>query len=338
MLLLSALNKLKHNKYYSHIVFLTIFIIAAFRSEEIGNDLAGYIELFQLNIDIGIKAELEFAYKMLSDILLLYSNDSSWYILSTTTLTFVPLYYLILKKSNNPIFSLLIFFILGIGFGFFLTGIRQCMAVVICLWAFNFFKNKKYIYFVFLVIIASGIHLSALMCFLFLLISIFLPVSKKIKFLILYISVLIGFALELNIFILLPIVSEIPGFANMADLYEYYTDYFTNILPNFNGLLFTIVPNSIFAYFAIKYKSNSLSSKLLFTGVVLTNLFASTPSIPRYFLYIVIFQIFLIPNIYPLLKNGERFIVNLTIFLLIIYFLFISLEINGIYMYSFLTN
>ncbi len=335
ILFLSVFNNLKNNKYYSYIAYLILFLIAAFRSAEIGNDLNGYIDVFQLDIDRGIKGELEWGYKIISNVLLKYSDDASWYIFSTSTLIFVPFYILLLKKSNNPIFSLLIFFIIGIGFGFFLTAIRQAMAVAICFWAFNFFENKKYFYFVILVLIASTIHMSALFCLLFLLITIFLPSSKKILLFSLYISVLIGFVSRINVFDFLPILSKIPGFSGAAGIYSFYTDYHTNISPNFNGLFLTIIPISIFAYFGIKYDPNSLYSRLLYTGVILTNVFASTPSIPRYFVYLTIFQILVIPKVYPLLKKEEKFIVHLVMSLLITYFLFFSLKINGIYMYSF---
>lgn len=334
---LSYVYRYNPNKYYSHIGFFIIFIIAAFRSEEMGNDLQRYVHRFILDdVQGGIKGDLEWGYSLLSSVLWQYSDTPSWYIVATSILTLVPLYFFLTKNSHNPVFSLLFFFILINGFGFFMTGIRQSIALVVTLWAFYLFENKKYIYSIGLILLASTIHSSALFCLLFLLASVIIIENKKrTLYLILLLSVITGFIARVDIFELLPLLGKLPGFSNITEMYSGYSDYHRNALPNFNGLFMTIVPTSIFAFLAIKYIPKSIYSKLLYIGAVLTNIFASTPSIPRYFIYGTFFQILIIPSIFRFLKNEEKFIVIVIVSLLVYYFLFISLEINGIDNYSF---
>jgi len=329
----------RHNpkKYYSHIGFIIIFIIAAFRSEEIGNDLQRYVQFFiSGDTQGGLKGDLEWGYSGLSNILRQFSDTSSWYIIATSILTLVPLYFFLTKNSHNPVFSLLLFFILVNGFGFFMTGIRQSIALVGTLWAYDLFENKKYIYSIGLILLASTIHSSALFCMLFLLASLIIIENKKrALYIILLLSFITGFIARVDIFELLPLLGKLPGFSNIADLYSGYSDYYRNVLPNFNGLFLIIVPTSIFAFLAIKYIPNSVYSKLLYIGTVLTNIFASTPTIQRYFIYGTFLQILIIPSIFRFLKNEEKAIVIIIVSLLLYSFLFISLESNGIKNYSF---
>lgn len=334
---LCFLNHHNPHKYYTYIGFILLFLVSAFRAEEVGTDLQGYVKNFMSGYTYtGLKGELEWGYAALTEFLLLYSDKSAWYIIATSILTLIPLFFFIHKNSLNPVFSLLIFFIIINGFGFFLTGIRQSIALVITLWGYHLFDNKKIVYAVALILLASTVHASALFCLLFLLASLAVNVNiKKTLYAVLMISIIIGFIARVDIFDMLPVLGKLPGYADVVKSYSYYTDYSRNVLPNFNGLFLTIIPTSLFAFLAIKYNATSVYSKLLYIGAVLTNVFASTPTIPRYFIYGTFLQIIIIPTLFPFLKQEEKTMVVGVISLLIFYFLFMSLEINGIDNYVF---
>lgn len=319
--------------------FLIIFLVSAFRADSIGIDLEGYIYKFQLtnsenNIDISLGTEWGFYY--FNYLLFLLSENPLWFIFSSTVLTFFPLLILIKLRSDNPIFSIIIFFILINGFGFFLTGIRQSFASVIVLWAFFYFEKKKILTSISLILIASTVHVSAIICLFLLLLSFAISfLNKKLLYIILFTSIIIGFLKLTNFFETFSSLNWLSNYVASFSKYVYYMDYYTDRLPNFRGLFVTIIPSSIFLYFLIKYQHESQLTRLFFLGVVLTNIFASTPMITRYFTYATILQIITIPSVFPLLRREEKIIFYLTIAFLIFYFLTISLEINGIYNYKF---
>lgn len=335
MLCFNVLYNYKPHQYYAYWGATVIFIIAAFRSGEVGNDLERYISMFMSEINReSAKADMEWGYNFLNEFLRFFSNDAQWFIFSTSLLILLPLFILIIKKSSNPVFSMMIFFIIINGFGFFLTAIRQALAVVICLWAFNFANNKKIALPILLIVIAAGIHASALFCIVFLLLA-YKEFNQKIYLTLLFISVLIGFGFRINVFDVLPLLGALPIFSEHVEIYSGYSDYFTEASPNFNGLFLTIVPTSIFAYYAIKKNSISIYSRLLCVGTILTNIFASTPMIPRYFMYCTICQVVIIPAVYSTLTKCGKIVMCGTIILLMLYFLLFSLKINGIDNYNF---
>ncbi len=64
------------------------------------------------------------------------------------------------RNSKNPILSLVLFNCLGL-FNFMVQGLRQSIAMSICLFAYEYCKNKKFWRFAILIIIACLFHSSA---------------------------------------------------------------------------------------------------------------------------------------------------------------------------------
>lgn len=316
LLVLCLINYRKH----SHILYVVgcalLIIVAGLRDISVGNDLEAYVLQFLEIINrTGDKVSIEIIWGILNDSLRVISDDVRWFIFSTSFLSLFPLFLFIFKNSKQPSFSLLLFFIIQIGFCFYMTGLRQSLAMSLTVWAFYFFENKKYIFSSVFLALAVGIHASAIFCLPFL----FLPkvdIKKNISVIILAISVLLGFIFRLDIF---AFFKQFLFLFSSFNFYEGYSDYYREMIPNFFGLFFAIVPLSVFAYFGIT-KQDDYFSRVLFYGTILNNVFASTPQLPRYFMYFTIFQIIVIPNIYKKLSNINKTVVLFAILVLIYYF------------------
>lgn len=82
-------------------------------------------------------------------------------LLFVTSLIFVvAIMYCIYKNSNNVVLSTVMYITLGL-MQFDMQGMRQALAMAICMFAFEFVKKRKLIPFVLLIILATQLHRTA---------------------------------------------------------------------------------------------------------------------------------------------------------------------------------
>jgi len=332
LVLLCVADYRKRKPIYFIIGGMLLFIIAGFRNFEIGTDLEAYLSYFITNTTKSSEgANIELVWAFLNRVLYSISNNEQWFIFATSILTLFPIFFFISKESKQPLFSLLLLFLIQNGFCFFMTGIRQSMALSVVIWAFYFFKDKKYLISVGLIVLATGIHATAIFCLLYFAFS-FLKIGKRSLKIVLLFSVAVGFLFRIDFF---SIFDKLSLIFTAFSFYGSYSDYYSEMIPNFMGLLFTIVPQSIFAYYAVDRDSDNFYTKLFLWGTMLTNFFASTPQIPRFFIYLVIFQIIVIPNNFKQLSMSKKVIILSTVLLLVVYFFYAVPGVTGTDNYHF---
>lgn len=143
---------------------LILFILMGFKSSTIGNDTPNYIELFNRLqrmpsiIDPGTRFEK--GYQIYNKIIgCLFDNYQALFVI-TAAICIGCILYGISKNSRNWMYSLFLF----IGFRFyyfFLSGLRQSIAVSIVFVAYTFLQKKKIIPYIALICLASTFHFSA---------------------------------------------------------------------------------------------------------------------------------------------------------------------------------
>lgn len=107
--------------------------------------------------DDGVEKGFQFFVYILSRIF-----DSPQMLLFVTSLIFVvAALYCIYKNSENVVLSTVMYITLGL-MQFEMQGMRQALAMAICMFAFEFVKKKKLIPFALLVILAVQMHRTAL--------------------------------------------------------------------------------------------------------------------------------------------------------------------------------
>lgn len=160
----------KYDKACISIFFILFLILLSLRSDLIGVDLANYrfyfnrmsILSFIEVIRYSIKGEFLF-FLLVKIILLLFKNNFQIFLMIVALLSIVPIFKMYYQKSNNAILTIALFITVA-PFSLFFSGLRQAIALGISVFAFRFVENKKFVKYLFLVLIAYFFHRSAIFC------------------------------------------------------------------------------------------------------------------------------------------------------------------------------
>lgn len=191
------------DKLFIIITFTIFFVLSAFRSQNIGNDTFRYISLYER---IASESELsqfvsgyELGYIYFNKIISFISPKPQFLLIITSILILIGFAIFIYKKSNNVFLSVFLFYTLGF-YGSSLNILRQYIAILVILLAYEYIKKKKKIVSIVLIIVASQFHATALVGFLLLLIP-YIRFNFKNTIISMFISVLlyISFDYVINI-------------------------------------------------------------------------------------------------------------------------------------------
>ena len=146
--------------------FPSVFIITCitcFRDISIGNDTANYIMLFRAISKSAVSyflSRFEIGYVYLNKVIYLFYTDEQALLIVTGLITWICVAVFIYKKSENPSYSL--FLMLTFGFAsFFMSGIRESIAIAISLIGFLFVPKKQFLPFILIVALATLFHSTA---------------------------------------------------------------------------------------------------------------------------------------------------------------------------------
>lgn len=287
---------------------LFLLLLLGLRSKYVGTDTITYINMFtQGKFDV----EIEYGFKQWV-LFLKYLNDSeAFFIFITSCLQLIPLFHFLRKNSQRISFSLLI--LLGSNiFFFYLSGLRQAVALTFFLFTVKALIDKRYLEFMFFSIIAGLFHSTA---FMFILVC---PVLNLIRFNKSVVSILIiisGIIAWFEIFNIEAILNglglhELFVGQGVLDRYKGYSEYTVdlNITRTISSKIRTIIIPTLVAYFvniAIhKYSNYSLYEKLYLSGVIISNILITFPLGFRIGLYGIFFQIIVFPNLIYKVSNN----------------------------------
>ena len=204
-------NKRKKNLYLT-ICGLCIVFVMGLRSRFSGSgDTNAYCKLFEdiKNSGIGF---LDFINQRSADSSLLFSEvgfsvyvwllanifpNSQWLLIITAIIMTVCTLKFISKHSEDVMLSLIMFICLGL-FTFNMNGLRQCIAMSICLLAYDHIKDKKFIPFVLLILLAMSFHKSALIFAFSYLLAFMKPKWNYVLFFITALALFITFADDIS--------------------------------------------------------------------------------------------------------------------------------------------
>ena len=306
----------KQSLNYFRIIIFLLMIISSLRGSSVGNDTSKYIVLFKniQNLPIDYFTDRY-------EIGFIYLNKFCGYI------------------SSNPqiIIVVSLFFLITFGFfAFFLSGIRESIAIVICLQSFEYIKEKNLIKSSVIILFASLFHSSAL-CFLLVYPLFYIKNTHKFNLILLCIG-----------FILYPFYGRIM---NLVVTYiPKYSSYVTSIyndgdirLASIMNLLVVLSVSIFCIYMKNKiYKSSDIDGyiNILLVGALILFLSLQFNLLDRVANYFIIFMIVAIPRLLDL-KRYKQFLI--TIFLIVCftsYFFVVQTtkpEWNTIYPYSIFT-
>lgn len=225
--------KKNNTNFELNIFFLAIFVFIGLRAPETGTDTYGYVVNFMRRGSLN-----------LSDIIKMYSEDNEiGYLIFTKALYILApfkqsllivqggivalAYRYFIKKccKTNYFFSVLIFMAFGL-LNFHMTGIRQSIAMSICMFAYVFIIEKKYFRAVLAIALAATFHLSAIV---FTTAFIFGVVWKRNNNLVS--TILLCLVMSLSVGTLLSLVSQLREKWNM----------YATIEGTSNGFIFFVI-------------------------------------------------------------------------------------------------
>lgn len=147
-----------------------LFMMIAFRSRYVGTvDSQRYYNNWLYLQDVPKDAlgnylsnnEMESFYLLTVWVLSHIFPSAQWLFVFSGILFTVAVCYFIYKNSDDPCISFLMFVSLGL-YTFMVQGLRQAIAMSICLLSVELLKNKKYIRFFLVVLLASLFHKTAI--------------------------------------------------------------------------------------------------------------------------------------------------------------------------------
>lgn len=203
----------RRNLIFAFLVFIQIFLPAAFRHYSVYNDTLMYVEHFKLinptNIfSIDFKHRFEYGYQLLENVIFLYVSKSTIALFLVTSF-FIQLSYILFFYRNSKLLWFSIFLYLGFTHYFFtVSAVRQAIAIAIFNFAFYFLVNKKYYYYLLITVLAAQFHSSA---YLLLILPLFANVHVNKK--------------NLIIFFLLLLLSYLFLEKLLLVFYTYFSDY-----------------------------------------------------------------------------------------------------------------
>lgn len=193
------------------IIMLFLWVIIAFRHEDIGNDTSTYLSFFSsICNSVEISTRFEIGYVFLNKVISLFTDDPHIFliILSSLTMFFTSLF--IWKYSENKTLSAILFFF--VYFTIYISALRWSIAITFLLYAYQSLKKDRKFTFLLYVLIATLFHTTSIY---FLIII----VGKYIKFNKMYFSLVF----------LLTFLISVSGVLNYI-LQFFVGDYYINYL------------------------------------------------------------------------------------------------------------
>ena len=247
-------SKPKISNFYIIMALLPMFILIAFRNSSLGADTGTYLKIFKEISETTIpeyleKSRLEPGFVLSAKGLSYITQDLLAFQVTNNFIVFLGIFIFTksIKKEDIPLF---LYFICTLGIFFFMfTGLRQCIAMSMCLIAFVFCKKRKLLWFLVFVILGGQFHKSA-----YIFLIVYFIANKKITFpyICCYLVVLLVVFLNLQFF---------QDFLNDALEYEY------KIEETSSGFIFLLVMLllSAFSIFMIvnEYSYDEYSKQLI---------------------------------------------------------------------------
>ncbi|MCW6677783.1 EpsG family protein [Anaerococcus sp. NML200574] len=332
-------NSLKGRSNIKYAIFIGIFfmLICGLRADSVGNDTIKYVELYK---DINYSASniffnrFEPGFIYLNKALGKLSINPQIIIIMSSIIIWTGIIIFISNNSKNPAMSY--FFIVTFGYmAFFMSGIRESIAISICLIGFEYVKEKRKILFFLSILLASTFHISA---FVFLIAyPVFnLKLNVYVKLLMIIVSII--FMKQFDI-IMLYAIEHIPKYASY--LTTEYNDGIIRIATVINLLIISIIYIASSYYYRYQFGNENIYSgylNLIFIGIPLLIVSLSFNLLDRFSNYFNIFIIIVIPNIICNRANvNHKLISFISMVCFLIYFICVQLlrpEWNGIYPYT----
>lgn len=160
----------KQKKKFMIIICIELIFFAGFRGTDIGADTVTYLNALKyysnlphssiLNAQLVWPFDFEIGYFLLTKFAAWLSFDETMFLLLIATIIYIPVSWFIFKYSENPLFSVLTYFV--ICFGYSIGIFRQMIALSIVLVGTKYIWDRKLIKFLLTIGLAMTFHTTAI--------------------------------------------------------------------------------------------------------------------------------------------------------------------------------
>jgi hypothetical protein len=302
--------------------FFLIYLFSGLKNDLVGIDTIGYKSVYELSSSVNFfnfdYYYFEKGFLFLMNLLNFFNLDFRVFLLLVYFLIYFPIYLLIKKYSKDPFFSLFILLTYTF-FVFFLSGLRNSIAISFSVLVFVSPKKNFYSFFldILIILFSSFFHVTAIILLPFYLLINTVKFNNIVFFFMILFAIL---------------------------TYQYRNLIYDLLVTNFNypyspfsfnfggNLLFQL---SLFLSFSFLifpfFKLTSIEKRMLFYFSVgfLLLLVTGESVLSRTAMYFTIYIIILIPNLFKYILFYK--IIKLTIFVFLIFFILYYYLIPGRY-------
>ena len=335
-------KKAKNSKLVLVMIFILFFVLSVLRSSNVGTDLYVYLDIFNnvknTEVDLNLfQSRFEFGYILFNKFIYYFFQNEQFFIAITATIVLIGFYFFINKYSKNKWLSAFLFVGIGI-FAFSLSVIRASLAGIIILFSYKYLKERNFLKFSLLVLVACFFHIGAIVFIISYPIT-YLKIDKTFYKLITIVFIgLFVFLNEVTLFV----IQYFPKYSYYISGAYMQGDIRIAAVKSF--LIFLII---ILLGIITNYHKNSEDGKMwlqiLIIGLLFLGLSMKYTLFNREAWYFNIFSLTYLPNAVETIKNKWlKFIILILIIVLFILdsliTLFMRPEWSGISPYHFFWN
>lgn len=320
-------SDVKNNKKVFYCLAFVILLFVGFRDEYVGADTIVYVDFFHDKNFYIQNEKTDLFFEIIGRFLHFINDTTPFFIFSTSLLGLWGVFWMIHKLSYNKVLSMFLFLTSGtamVTFFLYFCMIRQCIAATFFIIAvYMLFESKrksKYTWTVVFYLMAILTHGSCLITVPIVAMVYYRPIGRKLIWFILIASTYI--LAVLNISFVTKTLNFVFGIVGQGK-YAHYADVsFGGIEAKgfFNLDLLPYIGISLFViWLASKKMLNAWYVQLFLFSTVLNNVFFDNLMWSRLILYISLFIIVALPNVYEKAKFRGKWVI-LTMFLC--YFVF----------------
>ena len=276
---------------------IVLITITAIRDISVGADTRGYCEAFMYLQRIPWKNIFQFGwepgYVIVNKLLSVFFSNSRALIVGMALMILIPIFYRIKEESLYPYLSLVFF----VGMGMWETSafiMRQWCAIAILTFSYKYVKERKFIPFILLIVLAMTFHrTSVVFVVIYFMYNIKITSKRMLEFI--GMSMILGIGGK-------PILHILNQFARLPEA------------GNYNGgitmlIVLWLIVLLIYIYFRGNIPDNiSLYYDMLLVGAVLQPISFAFSNFSRIVNYFSIAIIFLLPNVlFSILKEKQNY-------------------------------
>lgn len=160
------------HKYFLIIACVELIILVGIRGYSVGADTSVYLSALDyykslpksevLFAELIYPYDFEIGYFLLTKVCALFCFSKTLFLFLIAMLIYIPVFVAIYKRSLNPYLSILTYFAIGL-FTYSLGIFRQMIAMSIVLCGMDYIKERKFLKYLLLVVVAMTFHSTAIL-------------------------------------------------------------------------------------------------------------------------------------------------------------------------------